>query len=271
VLIDREAIMYPVLHLGSITVSTYTFMALVIFVLTYLIGLKLLPRTGLNRRFLTYAWLIIIPLALLGARAFYILQYPRYFLNNPLYIFNFRQGGYSAYGALLLTNILGFLVMWRKKVDFGDTWLIADALVPSLIVGHILWRVLCCFLAGCCYGKPAYGFPLAVTFNHPLTACAYRGIPVHPTQLYEAFGVFIILIIIMRLRERATFKGQLCWTYFLLYGVVRFIVEFFRGDVRPMITPNFSIHQALSLLLIIASLIIMHRWKERYPIHKTPQ
>jgi phosphatidylglycerol:prolipoprotein diacylglycerol transferase len=74
-----------------------------------------------------------------------------------------------------------------------------------------------------------------VTFNHPATASIFRGIPVHPTQLYLAGGNLILFVFLLSLWNRPALRGAQVWMYLCAYGLLRFIVEFYRGDVRPMV------------------------------------
>ncbi|MDH5203492.1 MAG: prolipoprotein diacylglyceryl transferase, partial [Nitrospirota bacterium] len=112
-----------------------------------------------------------------------------------------------------------------------------------------------CFSAGCCYGKPVEGLPWAVTFTDP-ESLARLGIPLHPTQLYESLGEFINFFILITLRRYKSFNGQLFFTYLLLYSVLRFIVEFFRGDVdRGLIASSISIPQGISILLFLGAVV----------------
>lgn len=260
--------MYPNIHIGSLTVPTYQVNAVLIFIVALLMAISIGRKRGIPLSFVFYGWLLTIPLGLLGARLLYVILHPEFFFNDPLYIFNFGHGGYVSYGAYLLGVMVGFLLMRLKKPGYSDTWLIADIFLPCIIVGHMLWRGLGCFMAGCCHGKPAYGFPLAVTFNHPSSGCIYKGIPVHPTQLYEAAGGIVMLYVALYLRKRATFKGQVLWTCFLLYGIFRFFMEFLRGDIRPMVTEYLSVYQAISLFVIFFSTGILFRWRKKYPLEK---
>ena len=108
-----------------------------------------------------------------------------------------------------------------------------------------------CFSAGCCHGKPAYGLPWAVLFRHPRTHCIYRGIPVHPTQLYLSVGNLALLVVLLALWRRPWFRGRLVWVYLAGYGLLRLAVEFYRGDVRPMVGA-LSIYQVICLVYIAA-------------------
>lgn len=98
--------------------------------------------------------------------------------------------------------------------------------------------------------------PWGVTFNDP-TAQQIAGTPLgvhlHPTQLYESAAEFLNFIILFVMVRRQSFKGQLLGTYFVLYGIERGIIEFFRGD--PGRTMLF--HDSVSLMQIVSVLLIL--------------
>ncbi len=92
-----------------------------------------------------------------------------------------------------------------------------------------------CLAAGCCFGAPAPGLPWAITFTNPNSLAHYLNVPLHPTQLYETFSALVILGIVLGLRRRAQWRGNLMWLALLLYAAVRFVIEFYRGDIRAMV------------------------------------
>jgi uncharacterized repeat protein (TIGR01451 family) len=119
------------------------------------------------------------------------------------------------------------------------------------------WSFLCdnrgrlgCFCAGCCHGSPAFGVPWAVTFNHPASACIYKGIPVHPAQLYMVVVALVTLAALLWCSRRPAFRGALVWVYLACYGGMRFGVEFWRGDVRPMLG-GLAVNQWVCLLFAL--------------------
>jgi phosphatidylglycerol---prolipoprotein diacylglyceryl transferase len=103
--------------------------------------------------------------------------------------------------------------------------------------------------------------PWAITFHNDFArqnAGTPLGVPLHPTQLYEAGAELLILGALLFFERRGrTFPGRTFWSYMLLYGVSRFIIEFYRGDSRGVITvlqQPLSTSQFVSLLLVPVSL-----------------
>jgi phosphatidylglycerol:prolipoprotein diacylglycerol transferase len=116
-----------------------------------------------------------------------------------------------------------------------------------------------CFAAGCCYGKPT-NVPWAVTFTNPAAAANVGtplGIPLHPTQLYEAGAELLILGIVLAMEKRGRgFPGRTFWGYMFLYAVSRFIIEFYRGDDRGTVG-MFSTSQFISIVLAPLAIVML--------------
>jgi phosphatidylglycerol:prolipoprotein diacylglycerol transferase len=126
---------------------------------------------------------------------------------------------------------------------------VLDVVAAPVALGHAIGR-MGCFVAGCCYGKPT-SLPWGVTFTSPV-AERIAGTPLHvslhPTQLYEAGAEFLNLLLLIWLGSRQRFTGQLIGAYFILYGIERGTIEFFRGD--PGRTMMF--HDAVSMMQIVS-------------------
>ncbi len=118
-------------------------------------------------------------------------------------------------------------------------------LIP-LLWAHAIGR-LGCFLAGCCYGTET-DIPWAVELHG-----AHR----HPTQLYEAFLLACLAVLLNRRRS----SSQLLPMYLLGYGASRWGLEWFRGDEVRGIWGSMSISQWLSCALIIGGLALYSREK----------
>jgi phosphatidylglycerol:prolipoprotein diacylglycerol transferase len=129
---------------------------------------------------------------------------------------------------------------------------------PGIALGHVTGR-LGCFAAGCCYGRQT-DVSWAVVFTNPLAAANVGtplGVPLHPTQLYEAGAELLILVLLLVTeRKGRLFAGRTFWLYMFLYAVSRFIIEIYRGDPRGMVL-GFSTSQFISLVLAPLSLVML--------------
>ena len=115
-------------------------------------------------------------------------------------------------------------ILWKKM----PLWKTADVLAPSIALGSVFGRAGC-LLNGCCYGRPT-DVPWAITFTNPLAhelSGTPLGVPLHPTEIYDAllnFGLYVFLAWLFR---RKKFDGQIFATYLICYAVTRSIVEYF--------------------------------------------
>lgn len=162
-----------------------------------------------------------------------------------------------------LAQLVGaMLAIWayilpRPRPLIGGLMAMGDILFPPLVL-YIAVARLGCFSAGCCHGDPAWGVPWAVIFKDPASACIFEGIPVHPTQLYETLGCLILFGVLMTLRNRSAWRGGLGWIFLFGYGTLRFLIEFYRGEVRQMVGP-LSLTQVFCMGMIVLGGIMLVR------------
>ena len=82
--------------------------------------------------------------------------------------------------------------------------------------------------------------------------------PLHPTQFHEAAAGLVILIALLVLEKRpGHFAGRTFWSFAFLYAVLRFVIEFFRGDDRGMIANMLSTSQFISIVLAPLSIFML--------------
>lgn len=213
-------------------------------------------------------WILVS--AIIGSRLLHIVtEWHSYWLDlqrvghwTEWKLLRFWEGGLVFYGGFLGATFATWWFTRKTKINF---WKTADIIAPALAVGQFFGR-LGCFSAGCCYGKEAPGLPWGVTFTQGM---ASLGKTLHPTQLYESTGHIFIFLALIWIRSRKRYHGQVLAWYLMLYPVLRFTVEFFRGDVdrrflfQKDITPLIngvdilSTSQFISILLFILGLIMI--------------
>ena len=98
---------------------------------------------------------------------------------------------------------------------------------------------------------------LGCDFTHS-ESLAPKGVPLHPTQVYSSLNGLLIFLVLVGLKRIKRFEGQIFWTYVLLSGVTRFILEYFRGDERGMFLQGmFSTSQLLGLIMVVIAIAMM--------------
>jgi phosphatidylglycerol:prolipoprotein diacylglycerol transferase len=254
--------MHPILfEIGSWPVYSYG----VLLALAYLAGLQLAVirarRWGLNATKVMDFGIYLIIAALVGAKLMLVAVDFDYFRQQPRELLSLVRAGGVFYGGLLGALAVG---LWLVRRYGLPVWTTADLFAPGIALGHVVGRIGC-LLAGCCYGQPteaAWG----ITFTHPVAAANVGtplGLPLHPTQLYDAGAELLILAVLLVMERRGRgFPGRTFWLYMLLYAISRYIVEIYRGDPRGMVW-GMSTSQFVSLLVVPLAIVMLLRLRSR--------
>ena len=171
-------------------------------------------------------WLMVG--AIVGARVAYVTTYWQdEFADQPLSeIFMIQHGGLVFYGGFIGAALAGMIAIRWKKMPL---WKTADVLAPSIALGSVFGRIGC-LLNGCCYGRFC-SMPWAITYPAGQANTGVPvGVPLHPTQIYDALLNLLLYGLLAWLFRRRKFDGQVFATYLLCYAVDRSVVEAFRGD-----------------------------------------
>lgn len=192
-------------------------------------------------------WALLVGMA--GSRALFVVTQLSYFSEHPWEMFHIWEGGLVFYGGFLACGPFFYWFCRKNKMSMAT---VLDLGAVCLPLAHAFGRIGC-FSAGCCYGKPT-GMPWGVAFDSPLVDVSVRGIPVHPTQLYEALSLLVLFFILRRQRLHKKFNGEIAILYCVGYAAIRFVIEFFRGDlVRGFVIPDvISTSQFIAILVFAA-------------------
>lgn len=251
--------MFPVLfEFGSFRFYSYGFFI----ILGYFAGLIIAIRQGkhqnVSRKFIVDTAFYGLLIGLVGARLLYIFTNPGVFDDDWYMLFAIWQGGGAYYGGFVCSLLWAYFFCKWKGVPLGKLF---DLASPSVAIAHAFGRVGC-FAAGCCHGDICH-FPWGFYFNTSFVAKELRGLPLHPTQLYEAFGLFLIFFFLLFWQKKKRYQGQTFVWYLLSYGILRFLLETVRADDdRGYIFTNYlSTSQFISVVLIGLALFIA--WRNR--------
>ncbi|MBN1120026.1 MAG: prolipoprotein diacylglyceryl transferase [Anaerolineae bacterium] len=210
---------------------------------------------------------ILIP-ALLGARLWYVAQVAMsgstyYSLSRPLEILNPRLGGMNIFGGAIFGMLAMIVFAIVRKVNF---WLLTDGALMGLLVGQGIGRF------GNLINIELYGPPTNSDWFGMIVPAAYRmaefrDLPAetrfHPTMLYEAFWLLLcfgVLYYLFRRYQERFIHGVLTGCYFVLAGIGRFIIEWWRPD-QPGIQLEsgaiLSYSRILSMVYVVIGIIIV--------------
>lgn len=247
--------MHPTLiTIDSFSIHTYGVFVVIGFLAGIALAMREARRIGDDPAMILDLSFYILIWAIVGSRIFYIFMNYQDYSGHLLEVVKLWKGGLAFQGGLLAS---GLTLVWYVRKHKTSLKRLADILAPSAAIGQAFGR-MGCFFAGCCYGKETH-VPWAITFNHP-ESLAPIGIPLHPTQLYHAFSLFLIFLILTGVAKVKRSEGQVAWVYLLLHSVQRFIIELFRGDTRKwlfsdLVTPT----QSLSIIMGFTSLYMLWR------------
>lgn len=194
-----------------------------------------------------------IATGIIGGRLLFVLT-NRHDISSLYDCIAIWDGGFSVLGSIVGILCIVPLYLRAKKIRALELLDLVSIYAPLL---QSIARIGC-FLAGCCYGCQTSVFWAVRCFGDCQDACVL----VHPTQLYSAFSLFLIFMI---MRFCANFlgkkPGQLLILYIILESVERFVVDFWRGDREFLANSGFfaifSLHQYVAMALCVVALIIL--------------
>lgn len=232
------------IQIGSLAIRWYGVMAAVGFLLGSAVLFRLRKIIGISEDRCSGVLLVAMIAGVVGARIFYVVQFWHYYRNDLAAIFRVDQGGLVFYGGFILSIVSIGVYCRIHKLDFIR---LLDLFTPAIAIAHCCGRIGC-FLNGCCYGKASNGW---FSVNYPAgsdAALRYPGTGVMPVQLIEAGENIIAFFVFYQIAKR-TRRGVAVSAYFISYGVLRFINEFWRGD-NPRIFGLLTPAQLIGVVLI---------------------
>jgi phosphatidylglycerol:prolipoprotein diacylglycerol transferase len=253
-----------IFSIGSFRLQYYGLMYIVAFAITYFLvmfRMKHETRFDFSKRQIQDLTTVMILGLIIGARLGYVLFYNKsYYFHHPLEIFlpfSFSDGirftgisGMSYHGGLIGVILASALYIYRNHLNF---WNICYLYIPVIPLGYTFGR-LGNFINGELYGRITDS-PIGMYF--PLAPGLMRR---HPSQLYEAFfeGIFLFGILWF-LRKQKWTQGIMFPLYLIGYGVIRFVIEFFREpDVQlGFVFMSFSMGQILCSAMIISGFLLL--------------
>ena len=243
-----------IFEVGPLKLRWYGLMYVLGFVSAYfLIGVqKGARRLGLRGKMLQDLIFYMAIGLVAGARLGYVLFYQfgnlGYYIKHPIEIIAVWHGGMSFHGGFIGVVVAAMVFCRVHKLPFLQ---VADAVIVTAPVGLFFGR-LGNFINGELYGRPAT-VPWAMVFP------ASPGVPRHPSQLYEAgLEGLVLFLVLWFLKDRIQKPGAMVAIFLFGYGVMRFILEFFREpDAQIGLLMNlFSMGQFLCLAMIVAAVIL---------------
>lgn len=268
-----SSIIFPNLHItlnniekgfyvGSFFIAFYG----VIIAIGMLVGvtfiLKEAVRVGFDEDKFLDVCIITIIVGVIGARLYYVLFAWDYYKDNLLSIFNIRQGGLAIYGGVLAGIACVAVLCKIRKYELLK---VLDVCIIGVVIGQIFGRW------GNFFNREVFGQYTDGLFAMLLPLNSVRSqldvtpemltnlvqiegvdyISVHPTFLYESLWNLGLLIIMLLMRKKKKFDGQIFFTYLVGYGLGRFWIEGIRTDQLKLWNTNIPVSQLLAAILVV--------------------
>lgn len=197
-------------------------------VLAFLLAYLNAPKRKVDFEKLIDIFIVAFPLAIIGARAYYVIFEFEYYRNNLSEIINIRQGGLAIHGGLIGAMLGAFIYTRWKKIPMLDY---ADLAAPSIILAQAVGRW------GNFFNSEAHGGKVTEEFISKFPEFIQKGMHIggyyyHPTFLYESIWNILVCVALVWIYRtyKGELKGRLFFGYFALYSLGRFFIEGLRTD-----------------------------------------
>lgn len=252
-------------QLGPFAIRWYAICILSGLILAVYLSAKEAPRKHIREDdvydFILYAF----PLAIVGARIYYVIFSWDQYKDNLMDVFAIWNGGIAIYGGLIAGFI--FLIFFTRH-RFIETWDFLDIAASSVMIAQSIGRW------GNFFNQEAFGGKVASLDFLPgfireqmYIDGAYR----QPTFLYESLWNLMGFALIITLRRKATLlkQGEITLFYLVWYGAGRFFIEGMRTD--SLMLAGLRVSQWLSLILIATGifLFVLRRNDKTLPYYQS--
>jgi len=256
------------LFVWTITLRWYGVLVMFGAVVGAWIASKEIQRRGENGESIWDAMVWVLPLGIIGARLWYvvnnILGGSSYYLDDPAKILYVWEGGLHFFGGLLFGAIALYFFLKNNGMDF---WLFLDSIAPAVLIGQALARPAN-FINQELYGQPTK-LPWGILIDNfssrlpqysDLTQYPLETTRFHPTFAYEMILNILLGLLLLwvsrqyadKMKPGAVFAGWL-----IAAGLARTFVEFFRPD-QPLIGDSFVTYSMLvSFLMAVAGVVLL--------------
>ena len=258
------------ISIGPLTIYYYALFILTGVLVALGLGLREGERLGIKKDYILDGIIIILPLAIIGTRLWYVIFQWDQFSGDLGRIFRLNEGGLAIHGGFMVAVISTYVYTKIRKIDLFKA---VDLLAPGFLIAQALGRWGNFFnqeAHGFVIGQSTNGVPnlsldqqrafLSDTLRLPdfITNNMYLRGPeglnyYHPTFLYESLWNLLGFVLILVLRRTKFMRsGDMLAVYLIWYSVGRFAIEAMRTDALIIGNTGLRIAQVLSVLMILA-------------------
>ena len=189
----------------------------------------------------------------IGARIYYVIFNLDKYIDDFTKIFNIRDGGLAIYGGIIFAGLYIFFKCKKSKINFLD---FCDYIIPFVAIAQSIGRW------GNFFNKEAYGSETSNIIRMGIYSISGKYLEVHPTFLYESICTFLIFLFLKKLQKNRKFKGQILYSYMILYSFIRIAIEALRVD--SLMIGIFKISQILSVVFFVFFLYMLFKNTKKY-------
>jgi len=217
--------------------------------------------SGVSKLYVFLCAFYALVFGLIGAKLFFVAGNLKYVFDGTRDLFSLFLSGFMFYGGLF-GGAAGILLF--SLVSKTSPALFFDALAPGVALGQCIGR-LGCFFAGCCHGVHTTGV-FSIVYHNSIAEGTPLNVPLVPTQLIESAFCLLIFAVLLFYGRRAgkvgggaracgikiRQHGNVFVLYLAMYAVLRFIVEFWRGDPVRGFVGLLSWSQFIGILILLS-------------------
>ena len=250
-------ITFPGLFDDILTVPTETFFGIKIYAVMIMVGFLLAAIYAMARAkefnsdgdIIADLLIVVLPVAIIGARAYYVLHKWDYYSQHTDEIIKVWNGGIAIYGAIIASALVIMIYSKIKKIDMLS---LLDLGAISLLIGQSIGRW------GNFFNAEAYGTTTDLPWGMVIRkSIQTTGAAVHPTFLYESIWNAIGFVILHNYSKKRKFKGEMTLLYIAWYGLGRAFIEGLRVDSLMIGNTNIRVSQMLAIVTCVLSVIAL--------------
>lgn len=234
--------------IGSKPIYWYGIIIAAGFLLAVYYAMKRANQFGLTQDNIIDMLICAVPLAIIGARAYYCLFSWNLYKDDPIRVLYIWEGGLAIYGGVIGAVIGLFIYTKVKKVK---TSAMLDIGGLGLLIGQSIGRW------GNFMNREAFGAQTDSFLRMGLTDANGATIYVHPTFLYESVWNAVGFLILHFYSKHRKFDGQIFLMYLGWYGLGRMFIEGLRTDSLYVGSSNLRVSQLLAGICFLAVVIFL--------------
>ena len=263
------------------TIAYYGVIVALAMIIGFFVSAALAKKTYQNIDDYYDLFILVIIMAIIGARAYYVAFNWDYYQIRPSQILNIRAGGLAVYGGIIACILAMSVFCLTRRLKFFQ---VVDTACCGLALGQAIGRF------GNFFNMEAFGtytnnlFAMRMKYDlvdkttvdsqmlyNKITDMGAEYIQAHPTFLYESsFNILLFIILVLIFLRWKKFNGQVFATYLIGYGVIRYFIEALRTDSLYIANTTIRVSQVVSLVAVIVGIIIyiynLSPLKQKFPI-----